>query len=519
MVYDKGMEQGPWNINWEKERENEERREKKKEKINEAAEAEYGKQKDEEEQKDKDRFDEMIDVWSAKAAGAKVQGEKLEVPKDKEISRRITERAEAALFLGNIRKRLKADPEWDEIPREEAAFNLSTFGTIIDSFKNTDAPPYATEKARQEFRDHYGFFYFPGNVGYSERHHQYEIRKPSGLGYEIQQIMIEKARFSINSENVGFFEPGKEDKIAVPNLRNALEVYFNERNHSSIGTTWFLFKKLWEGEFFEHLNPKEKVEMMGLAIFADLIEKGKWLDFAKIGFFDDREISLFKINRKLSKEQLTNIMNDFLTGEMDDMPQDFGAMNRRVQDIIVKKASAPLSKEFIEKRGLQELVNRHMRESREAEAYLKSGKNSFGSRFGKVIFVEGVAEKLPAPLLAIAEDAPQDERTRRPLWKKINGYFETNEDHLLAYLPVRHAKEIFWTIANQAKKNGLNPQMSEISGWMKLFISFRGKEDDQLINLLRERLLGIEPRGLRRKQGEQKSPQAGKKKEKVLVER
>ncbi len=519
MVYDKGMEHGPWNINWEKERENEERREKKKEKINETAEAEYEEYKNEGEQKDKDRFDEMIDVWGAKAAGAKVRGEKLEVPKDTAIPRRITERAEAALFLGNIRKRLKADPEWDKIPRKEAAFNLSTFGNIIDSFKNADIPPYTAEKARQELKDHYGFFYFPGNVGYSERHHRYEIRKPSGLGYEIQQIMIQNAGFSIDPENVGFFEPGKEDEIAVPNFRNALEVYFNDRDHSSIGTTWFLFKKLWEGGLFEHLDPKEKAEMMGLAVFADLIEKGKWLDFAKIGFFDDREINLFKINRKLSKEQLRNIMNDFLTGEMDDMPRDFGAMNRRIQDIIVKKASAPLSKEFIEKRGLQEFVNRHMRESREAEAYLKSGKNSFGSRFGKVIFVEGMGEKLPAPLLAIAEDAPQDERTRRPLWKKINGYFEANEDHLLAYLPVRHAKGVFGTIADQARKNGLNPQTSEISGWMKLFIPFRGKEDDQLINLLREQLLGIEPRGPRREQEERKSPRTGKKKERVLVER
>ncbi len=513
------MEKAPWNINWEREKENEERKEKKKEKINEAAEAEYGKHKDEQEQKDKDRFDEMIDVWGAKAAGAKIRGEKLEIPKDKEVPPKIAERAEAALLLGSVRKRLSADPEWDKIPREEAAFNLSTFGAIIDSFKGIDVPPYAAEQARQELKDHYGFFYFPGNVGYSERHHKYEIRKPSGLGYEIQQIMIENAGFSIDPENVGFFEPGKEREIAIPNLRNALEIYFNDRDHSSAGTTWFLFKKLWEGGFFERLDPKEKTEMMGLAVFADLIEKGKWLDFAKIGFFDDREINLFKINRKLSKEQLTNIMNDFLTGEMDDMPQDFEAMNRRIQDIVVKKASAPLSQEFIGKRGLQEFVNRHMRESREAEAYLTSGKNSFGSRFGKVIFVEGMAEKLPAPLLAIAEDVPQDERMHRPLWRRVNGYFEANEDHLLSYLPAKYAQEIFGIIANQARKNGLNPQMSEISGWMKLFIPFRGKEDDRLVNLLREQLLGIEPRGPRRKQEEQKPPQAGKKKEKVLVER
>ncbi len=513
------MEKAPWNIDWERERENEKRRERKKEKIDEAAEAEYEKHKDGKEQKDKDRFDEVIDVWSAKAAGAKVQGKKLEIPGGKEIPPRIAERAEAALLLGSVRKRLNADPEWDKIPRAGAAFNLSVFGSIVDSLKNADVPPYAAEQARQELKDHYGFFYFPGNVGYSERRHGYEIRRPSGLGYEIQHIMIENAGFSIGPENVGFFEPGKENEIAVPNLRNALEIYFNEREYSSTGTTWFLFKKLWEGGFFDHLDPKEKAEMMGLAVFADLIEKGKWLDFAKIGFFDDREINLFKINRKLSKAQLLNVMNDFLTGEMDDMPQDFEAMNRKVQDIIVKKASAPLSGEFIEKRGLQELVNKHMKESREAEAYLESGKNSFGSRFGKVIFVEGTAEKLPAPLLAIAEDAPLDERTHRPLWRKANGYFEANEDHLLSYLPVKYARGIFWTIADQARKNGLNPQMNEISGWMKLFIPFRGKEDDRLVNLLRERLLGIEPREPRRRQEERKHPRAGEKKEKILVER
>ncbi len=429
----------------------------------------------------------------------------------------------------NTIQKLEANPKNGEVAKEQEACNLLTGlrGNIIEPVVEMEPNDEILGGTRDAIRDHYRAFYFPGNIRYNRNKNIYDLVEPIGLSYDVQRMMMKKAYFSIGEQNVRFFEPGREGEIPNEELRNALKIYVSDRERNfyekessrkiSAGPTWILYETLHEAGFFDQLKQKEKMEMMALAMFADIIEKGEWLDFVSDGFFDDREINLFKINRKLSQEQLAKIINSFLTGEIETAPENFDDMTARIQEIVVKKASQPFDEEFIKKQGLEELVKDQKYESRKAEEYLQSGKNSCRSRFGKIIFVTGFKDRLPGQLPAIDALPPIDDQTGKPAWKKNNGYFEANAAHLLGYLPADDFGTFLDQIVAEAERKGLNPQVSRINGWIKLFVPFKGAYDAELVNTLMHTWLNVAEIGAEESKTRKTPHFREKKKERVFV--
>lgn len=426
----------------------------------------------------------------------------------------LVDKMSAAIMVENAKRKLEAEPP-EEIPEALAAHHLlSGLRTnIIDRLLKLERGKSADDKewrktheeimrkVREAVSDHYQTFYFAGAVHRledQEGRDRYELGKPLGASYEIQRIMIEQARFTIARKKIKFFEAGREDEIPGADLKNALKVYVNdwerdlyEKEHSrriSAGTTWILFETLWKGGFFDYLRPKEKGEMMALAMFADIIEKGEWLPFSSGTFFKG-EVNLFTLSRKLSGEQFKKIFNEFLTGETDIASYDFKAMAGRIQEIVVRKGSAPLSGEFIKKNKLEYLVRGQEYEVEKTKEYLSSDFNSFDSRFGRIIFSRGFSEKLPGQLPAIAAEPPR--KNGKPMWKKVNGYFEANKAHLLGYLRKSDFEKILGAVTAEAEGKGLRPQVNDIDGWTKLFISLKGNYDADLVRTMKDRWLKI----------------------------
>lgn len=426
-----------------------------------------------------ERFEELMDLAGAVSARSRIKERGLEGNPDwkKKIPlkfREWLEKAEGIIALSNTRRRLEADPEKGEVPREAAAFHfLPTFGDIAGYVRGKNLPLLTVEKLRKEITDHYKVLYFAGRLAGDKLSKHYTPQEPAGTSYRIQRIFLEKMGVRLEEKNVKFFNRAEEEKIPLETLRNALEI--------DAGSTWDLFKYPKEIGLYRHLDKKEMNAISGLACLGKIIDDGEWLNFSRRDFFKEEKINLFKINRRLSENQLWEILRDLLKD----------ANPGKISQAVVEKLSQPLTPELIRKYGLEELVKEESNEIRKADEYLRSGKNAAESRIGRIIFVPNMKERLPAPLSALDANPPLDPKTGKPSWEKVNGYFEIGSGYILGYLRKERAGILPEKVMGAAERKEYYAETNELGGWIRVLVRFREGFDGEFFGAFKNDWLKV----------------------------
>jgi len=353
---------------------------------------------------------------------------------------------------------------------------------------------------KAEISAHYKKFFFPGFSRYDTLTGNNVIEEPRGLNYDIQKMLLEKSGFGLDKSKLAFFEGGKEDEIPKELLTNGLIVSISERERdwygknathgrrahkTTAGPTMILHEVLSKAGFFRGLENNEKKELLGAAIFADIIEQGEWLEYTKERFFDTTAINLFKINRLLSAEQLSGILRDMLRPvrvEWSDVP----SAKEIVRDAIVRGSKIPLSQDFVLKHHLEEAVLKQSNNIEASYRYLKFGANARKSKFGDIVYVRKdklrYGDRLQGNLPAIAARSPEE--NGKPVWNKRYGYFEVSGTSLLGYIERRNAPEFLKQAKEIGTKEKLNLQEKQIGGWVKLFVPFEKDNSTKFLKWL-----------------------------------
>lgn len=403
-----------------------------------------------------------------------------------------------------VRKKFEADPWKVYAPEEEMPYHLlgGLKGNIIDPLyrgawlkndKELGRYSHETElrsTLKAEMLAHYKEFLFPGLVRYDATTGETVLEEPHGLNYEIQKMLLRKAGFTSDKSKLTFFEQGKEHEIPKESLAKGLVVSISDKEREryekkaaiereprvmDTGPALILHETLDKAGFFRELEGQEKKQLLGAALFADIIERGAWLKYTKDNFFDKTKINLFKINRLLDAEQCSEILGDILRPVRVDWSNFFSA-KETIRQAIVRGSELPFSHEFVSKHHLEKAVLKQKESMETSYAYLRSGKNVRKSRFGDVIYVRGdklkYGDRLMGNLPAIAARPP--EIKGKPAWEGRRGYFEASNNSFLGYVREQHATHLLEEMRQIGKERGLNPQLHRIDGWVKIFIPFRG---------------------------------------------
>ncbi len=355
---------------------------------------------------------------------------------------------------------------------------------------------------RKALEKHYRTFLIPGYISYDYQSRETKIAPPRGLGYETQIMLLEESGLIQNSR-IEFFEIGKENQIPKEQLANGLKLCVSEAEKKKYaaagrrngrearemesGPTAILYEILTKAGFFDKLEDRKKMELMGAVLFADVIERNEWLEPTVENFFDESKINFFKINRLLNHEQVLSVMSDFLK-EAKINWSDFGETRKIVKEIVEQKAREPLSDEFIRKHDLESAMKKQTENIRGSRVFLKSETNVFHAELGGrstsgVIYIKnpstrwknGAPGRLPGQLPAIAAEAPRDQETGEPLWKPKHAYLEVSDGSFLAYVKRENASELLGKVEHYGRRTGINFQVAHIGNWVKIFAPFRGK--------------------------------------------
>ncbi len=403
-----------------------------------------------------------------------------------------------------IRKKFEADPNNIYTPEEEMPYHLlgGLKGNIIDPLyrgawlkNDKELGKYSHETElrstlKAEMLAHYKEFLFPGLVRYDEATGETVLEEPHGLNYEIQKMILRKAGFTLDNSNLVLFEQGKEDEIPKESLKKGLIVSISdgerdryekkislekESRAMNAGPTLVLHESLDKAGFFRELEGSEKKQLLGAALFADIIERGEWLSHTKEDFFDKTKINLFKINRLLDAEQCSEILGDMLRSVRVDW-SNLPSAKEVIRQAIIRESEIPLSQEFVSKHHLEKAVLKQKESMETSYAYLRSGKNVKRSRMGNIVYIQRdklkYGDRLPGNLPAIAAQPPDVKG--KPAWGERHGYFETSKNSFLGYVREKRAARFLEGIRQVGKERSLNPQIHRIDGWVKIFVPFQG---------------------------------------------
>ena len=369
---------------------------------------------------------------------------------------------------------------------------------------------------KAEMLHHYKTFLFPGYLRYNAATGQNEIEEPRGLNFDIQKTLLEEAGFKLDKAKLSFFEGGKEDEIPEELKKNGLIVAIpdeereayekkesadEEQYRMNAGPAMVLYETLGKAGFFEGLEDNRKKELLGTAIFADIIERGQWLKYTKEDFFDKTKINLFKVNRLLDAEKLSEILGDTLRGVRVDW-SDFASAKETVRETIVKASQTPFSQDFVSKYHIESAVVKQKESMETSYRYLKSNRNVKESRFGKIVYVRqgkklAWKDRLPGNLPAIAAAAPKE--NGKPAWGERHGYFEISDASFLGYLEEKNANRFLGAMKKAGTESGLNPQIRRIGGWVKFFIPFEKGNPDKFLSWFESKGLALQNNDLERK--------------------
>ncbi len=401
-------------------------------------------------------------------------------------------------------------------------------GNIIDTFYEHDwikngrpelhaATQELKSLLKAEMLHHYKTFFFPGYLRYDAKTGKDSLEEPRGLNHDIQKMLLQEAGFKLDKSKFRFFEAGKEDTIPKESLRNALIVSINNKDRAAYekersekkngdagkmyaGPTVILHEVLNKAGFFEGLPDERKKEILGASLFADIIERGAWLRYTKDEFFDNTKINLFKINRLLNAEKLTEILGDMLMHTKVDW-SDFRSARDTIQKAVVAQSSLPLTNEFVTRHHLEGAVAKQNENMKASYAYLKGGFNRKESFLGDIVYVRknrfGWRDTLRGRLPAIAARPPIEHG--KPAWEEAHGYFEVSNGSLLGYFKEKDANGFVGQIEKVAAEYHLNPQIQEIGGYVKIFIPFHGKQPMEFLSRFEKNGLRIkEPKEQKR---------------------
>ncbi len=351
---------------------------------------------------------------------------------------------------------------------------------------------------KAEMLHHYKRFLFPGYLHYDTATGKNAIEEPRGLNYDIQKTLLEEAGFKLDKTKLSFFEGGKEDEIPKELLKDGLIVAIpdeeraqyekresdeKEQHRMNAGPAMVLYETLSKAGFFEGLEENKKKELLGAAIFADIIERGQWLKYTKEDFFDKTRINLFKINRLLDAEKLSEILGDALHGVRADW-SDFSSTKETIREAVIKKSQIPLSQDSVSKYHIEGAVAKQKGNMETSHRYLKSKKNVRESRFGNIVYVRknklGWGDRLLGNLPAVAARAPEE--NGKPAWGERHGYFEISDTSFLGYIEEKNASRLLEKMKEVGSENGLNPQIRRIGGWLKFFIPFEKNNPDKFLS-------------------------------------
>jgi hypothetical protein len=359
----------------------------------------------------------------------------------------------------------------------------------LTSLKVYQADRSLRERTRELFDKRYTHFLMPGYVQYDFRHHESKVINPSGISFGLQKLALKKAGLLKDSDQIALYAAGQEEELPKDPTRKSLIISAGTDGHLK-SPTMALFDVLRRTGHYNRLSVDEQKELTAAFTFAEIVEKGEWLEGAMRNFYDENDITLFKINRLLPTETLTALLKD-MTADVPFDPRKFAESKREMRRQLFIRAAAKLSPEMIAKYHLDEksnnkksIIERQKESIINARKYMEEEKNATAkSNLGRIIYVKseegGKVDKLPGGLPALAAEAPK--KKGKPAWP-LSSYVEVLNTHFLGFVPKSRVNGLVDVLNQETIRSGLHLQITPIGNWVKLFIPFPGAVAENVVN-------------------------------------
>ncbi len=390
-----------------------------------------------------------------------------------------------ATRLGAVETRREIEEDLTDNPEASQLYYLKE--KIVDPLM--DYEPFRRDRIfqdrlRETFDRRYENFLFPGYVRYDFRRHESKIANPGGISFGLQKMALEKAGVAKDESQIRFYEAGRENELPKNLLKKSL-IVSNGPNGQLESPTMAVFDTLRRMGRYNRLSAEGKRDLLPPFTFTEIVERGEWLEGAKRNFYDENDITLFKINRLLDTETLTAMLKE-MTADVKFDPRDFAGSKKEMREQLFIRAAAKLSPEMIAKYRMDEkdargksIIDKQKESITKSREFLEKGTSVANkSNLGRIIYVRsdenGKADKLVGGLPAIASEAPKDKKGN-PVWRQPNGYFEFLTTHFLGLVKKEKMNGLADALEKETTKSGLNIQVTPIEDWVKIFIPFNGE--------------------------------------------
>lgn len=373
---------------------------------------------------------------------------------------------------------------------------------VIDplaSLKVYQSDHWLHEKTRELFDERYERFRMPGYERYNFKAKRQELVPPTGISFGLQKLALKKAHLLKDEAQIVFFAGGEQPDEAEEMKRHGL-IISNGRDEQLESPSMALFNTLRRTGHYDHEGLDEKKNLTAYFNFAKIVERNEWLEGAIRNFYDENDMTLFKINRLLPTETLTAMLRD-MTADIKFDPRNFARSEKEIRETLFIRAAAKLTPEMIAKYHLDEkdakgksIIDKQKESIQRSREYLRDGRNATDkSNFGRTVYVksdgQAKADKLPGGLPAIAAEPPRGKNG----WRQPNVYCEVLNAHLLTFVRKSQLNGLVGALGRAARSSGLNVQTTPIGEWMKIFIPFDGQPDEKVVAAFEKKAFGKPP--------------------------
>ncbi len=353
-------------------------------------------------------------------------------------------------------------------PRNSELFYLKE--NVIDQLAETKI--FRTDETlrdgvREALDKRYQDFWISGRVGFNFKNNRPEVREPNGISFGIEKDILTESRLLKDPEQIHFYEPGTESKLTKEDLKKGIIITTpleDERRRSEVpeaaSPTAALFDVLYATGHFDHLLP-DHADVLDRLVkeveFGRIVDEGEWLEPTAKNFFDENDITLFKINRLLPPPVLKELLYETIGNASFD-PKNVNESREAIRLAIFQNCSRPLTANQIDRydldsrgpHGERSIIEEQKATIRESRKYLEEGKNRTKSAFGDIIYVRGnranKAQKLSANVVAMTAKAPEGKRG----WNKVDGYIEAFDNYVLGYVPKERLNDLADALEKEA---------------------------------------------------------------------
>ncbi len=455
-------------------------------------------------------FEQKFDLPEERQKQEKVQAEAIEAYQDEAAVRENVERRDDSFrfdqmvygadtarklntqeTLNDLKNSLFNDPE-----NSDLAHLKERVVDPLASLKVYQVDRGLQEETKELIGERYERFRMQGYERYNFKAKRSELTKPSGISFGLQELALREARLLKDEGQIVFFAPGQRPNEMEEMERRGL-IISDGKNGQLESPSMALFDTLRRTGRYDWKTPEGKKNLTAYLTFAEMVEKNEWLEGAVRNFYDENDMTLFKINRLLSTETLTAMLRD-LAADVPFDPKNFSQSKQEMREQLFIRAAATLTPAMIAKYHLDEkdgkgksIVDRQKESIQKSREYLRDGRNATDkSNFGRMIYVKaderGKADRLPGGLPAIVSEPPRG----RTGWRQPNIYGEVSNTHLLSFVRRSRLNGLVGALSRAAHKSNLNLQTTPIGDWMKIFVPFNGRPDGNIVTAFEKKAFG-----------------------------